>query len=141
MYKVVMSSSTSSKQPKELGEIISSTIETEFGFKVPVIVLKAKTLETIRENNPFAKDDQKDITFLHITFLAEVPNGFDKKSICEKKHSDEEIAFTPNAVYLYCPNGYRKTKLNNNLLEKKLKVQATRRNWKTTTELLKLATK
>lgn len=63
------------------------------------------------------------------------------EKIIEKKHSSEEIAFLPNAVYLNCPNGYGKTKLNNNFLENKLKVQATTRNWKTTNELLKLATK
>lgn len=133
--------SANSKDPKELEKIISSGIESEFGFKVPVIVLKAETLETIVANNPFAKDSHKDIAFLHVTFLAEVPSGFDKESIIEKKHSDEEIEFAEKAVYLYCPNGYGKTKLNNNFIESKLKVQATTRNWKTTTELLKLGTK
>ena len=37
--------------------------------------------------------------------------------------------------------GSAQTKLNNNFLENKLKVKATTRNWKTTNELLKLATK
>lgn len=132
--------SANNRETKELEKIISSKIETEFGFDVPVIVINVKTLETIIENNPFTNDSQKDKAFLHITFLAEVPNGIDKESIFEKKETDEAIAFAPNAIYLYCPNGYGKTKLNNNFLEKKLKVKATTRNWKTTTELLKLAT-
>lgn len=125
---------------KKLEKTISSKLESEFGFYVPVIVLSEQTLKTIVANNPFAKDQLKDHSFLHVTFLAEVPNGFDKESIIKKKHSDEDIEFTPNAVYLYCPNGYGKTKLNNNFLESKLKVTATTRNWKTTNELLKLAT-
>lgn len=133
--------SANNKNTKELEKIISSKIETEFGFDVSVIVINVKTLEKIIANNPFTKDNQKDINFLHITFLAENPTGFDKESIIEKKYPDEEIAFTPNAVYLYCPNGYGKTKLNNNFLENKLNVKATTRNWKTTNELLKLATK
>ena len=45
-----------------------------------------------------------------------------------------------SAVYLYLPNGYGGTKLTNSLFENKLKVMATTRNWKTTKELLKLAT-
>ena len=40
---------------------------------------------------------------------------------------------------LYCPNGYGKTKLNNNYLESRLNVIATTRNWKTTNELFKIA--
>jgi len=127
--------------PKELEKMISSKIERAFGFEVPVIVLHAKTLATIIKDNPLAKDDLNETKFLHVTFLADIPAEFNKESIIEKKGPGEEIAFTPNAIYLYCPNGYGKTKLNNNFLEKKLKVRASTRNWKTTNKLLKLATK
>lgn len=133
--------SAKNKDTKELEKTITSKIVTEFGFDVPVIVITVKTLETIIKNNPFTKDSQKDNAFLHTSFLAKIPTGFDKESIIEKKHKDEEMAFTPHAIYLYCPNGYGKTKLNNNFLENKLKVKATTRNWNTTNELLKLATK
>ncbi len=133
--------SVKEKDTKALEKVISLQIEKEFGFNVPVIVLNTKTLVKIIENNPFAKNDLKETEFLHVTFLADIPPEFDKEKILEKKQLHEEIAFLPNAVYLYCPNGYGKTKLNNNFLENKLKVQATTRNWKTTNELLKLATK
>ena len=43
-------------------------------------------------------------------------------------------------VYIYCPSGFAKTKLNNNLFERKLKVTATTRNYNTTMKLLELAT-
>ena len=131
--------SSKKEDPKELEKIISSGIESEFGFDVSVIVFNSKSLETIIEGNPFAKDPLKDNAFLHVTFLADTPLSIDKESIIVKRHVDEEIEFTSNAVYLYCPNGYGKTKLNNNFLESKLKVKATTRNWKTTNELLKLA--
>jgi len=131
--------SSKNKNPKELEKIISTKINSEFGFEVPVMVLNSETLKTIIENNPFSKDSTKDNAFFHVTFLAEKPATIDKESILEKKHAHEEIAFTPNAIYLYCPNGYGKTKLNNNFLENKLKVKATTRNWKTTQQLLKLA--
>ncbi len=133
----------SSKQndAKKIEKIISAQIKIEFGFDVPVIVLSAKALEVIIENNSFAKDKLKDTSFLHVTFLANSPTKFDKESIIKKKQINEEIEFTSSAIYLYCPNGYGKTKLNNNFLETKLNVTATTRNWKTTNELLKLAMK
>jgi len=133
--------SSKENDPKKIEKNIASGIETEFGFEVPVIVFNAKTLETIIDNNPFSKDKLKESSFLHVTFLAENPKQFDLESILSKKQPNEEIEFTNNAIYLYCPNGYGKTKLNNNFLETKLKVKATTRNWKTTNEILKLSTK
>lgn len=133
--------SSKEKEPKKLERIISSKIENEFGFKVPVIVLNTKTLETIIENNPLAKNELHNVLFLHVTFLGDNPIQFDKESIILKKQPEERIEFTQNAVYLYCPNGYGNTKLNNNFIENKLKVKATTRNWKTTNELLRLASK
>ena len=118
---------------------IASQIEADFGIRVPVIVLTAKSLETIVEANPFTKDPAKNIAFLHVTFLVDTPEIVDRASIQEKKQGEEEISFSEKVIYLYCPHGYGRTKLNNNFLEKKLKVGATTRNWKTTLELLRIA--
>jgi uncharacterized protein (DUF1697 family) len=91
------------------------------------------------DNNPFVINPDKDPAFLHVTFLSAKPAKYDSSVIETKKQEGEEISFTDEAVYLYCPNGYGRTKLNNNFLESKLKVTATTRNWKTANELLKMA--
>jgi uncharacterized protein (DUF1697 family) len=124
---------------KKLEQIISHEIENTFGFQVPVIVLTAESLETIIRQNPFVDDNKKEPAFMHVTFLSEPPQAFDRENILSKKAPKEEIFFTENAVYLYCPEGYGQTKLSNTFLEKKLKVGATTRNWKTTTKLLEIA--
>lgn len=118
---------------------ISQQIEKEFGFQVPVIVLSIEKLKHIIDNNPFAEDKNKDKSFFHISFLSSKPEKYDPTTIKDKKQDDEDIAFSDHAVYLYCPNGYGRTKLTNNFIESKLKVGATTRNWKTTQELLKIA--
>lgn len=123
----------------QLAQIISGQIEKDFGFQVPVIVLSIGKLQQIIEANPFAKEMDKDKAFLHVTFLSSPSDKYDLNTLEEKKQNGEEISVTGNAVYLYCPNGYGRTKLNNNFLETKLKVTATTRNWKTTCELLKIA--
>lgn len=123
----------------QLAQTISEQIEKDFGFQVPVIVLSIKKLQQIIDHNPFAKESSKDPTFLHVTFLSSPADKYDLTVIEERKQSGEEISVTEHAVYLYCPNGYGKTKLNNNFLETKLKVTATTRNWKTTCELLSVA--
>lgn len=122
-----------------LEQTISQQIEKDFGFDVPVIVLTIENLKGIIGNNPFFDDPNKDPSFLHVTFLSSKPGHYDPKTIEAKKQSGEEILFADNAVYLYCPSGYGRTKLTNNFLEMKLKVRATTRNWKTVNELLKIA--
>ena len=124
---------------KMLENKISVKIEKDFEFYVPVIVLTIDILKQITDNNPFLKDSDKDPTFLYVTFLTSKPDLYDYKQIEDKKQNGEEIFFSDHAVYLYCPNGYGRTKLNNNFLEAKLKVGATTRNWRTTNELLKIA--
>ena len=48
----------------------------------------------------------------------------------------EKFVIVGTEVYLYCSNGYAKTKLNNAMFETKLKTVATTRNWKTVNKLL-----
>jgi uncharacterized protein (DUF1697 family) len=126
-------------EPNDLGQNISQQIQKDYGFEVPVIVLTIGKLKQILDNNPFLNDPNKEHSHLYVTFLASQPASFEKAAIESKKQNEEEISFSENVIYLYCPEGYGRTKLNNNFLESKLKVVATTRNWKTTNELFKIA--
>src|SRR5690625_3429536 len=119
-------------------EAITDQIEKDFGFHVPVIVMSSEKLKHIVDNNPFAKDNEKENAFLHITFLASKPKDVDLEGITEEARQGEEISVTEDAVYHYCPCGYGRTRLNNNFLEKRPQVRATTINWKTTNRLLEM---
>jgi len=122
-----------------LAETISNRIRDDLGIEVRVIVLTMDMIKQIIECNPFGPDPAKDSKYMHVTFLASEAGEYDAKAILSKKAENEDIMITGNVVYLYCPNGYGRTKLTNNFLEARLKVTATTRNWKTTNELLRLA--
>lgn len=124
---------------KKLENKIRLKIQTRFGFDVSVIVLDIETLQTIASSNPFTTDDSKDISSLYVTFLSEVAVLPNMTKIMDKVQNDEEIAFAEKAIYLFCPSGYGKTKLNNNFLETHTGIPATTRNWKTTIALLNMA--
>ena len=126
---------------KEIESRIAEEIANIYGFTVPVIVFTKDTLHMIINLNPFINDPSKDISFLHVTFLASTPQKYDLTTLEAKKGVGEEMHITHNAVYLYLPNGYAATKLNNNYFESKLKVDATTRNWRTAKELLNIASK
>ena len=123
----------------ELEQQITQQIEKDMGWKVPVMVLTSDKLKRIIDNNPFVKDSSNNPAFMHVTFLWFLPQHYDLVSMKNKKQPEEKIAFFDNVVYLYCPNGYGKTKLTNNFIETKLKTGATTRNWKTANELLNIA--
>ncbi|MCK5672410.1 MAG: DUF1697 domain-containing protein [Spirochaetales bacterium] len=115
---------------------IKEHIITHFGYDIPVLVIKSEKLKKIVETLPFTDIDT---TKLHVTFLSNKCINPPLDQIIEKKASSELVHFTEEAVYIFCPDGYGKTKLSNNFLEKKLKVSATTRNWKTVNKLLELA--
>lgn len=122
---------------KKIEKRITSQIEKDFGLKVPIIILTIEELRQCIEGNPLIKN--RDEAFLYFTFLAEKPIDYKKEQIRDKKAENEEIEISKRVVYLYCPNGYGKTKLTNTFLENTLKVTATTRNFKTTNKLLKIA--
>jgi len=123
----------------ELENMISSQIQKKFGFVVPVIVLTLEEMKNIIERNPYKADKTKDSTFLHVTILTSKPENINLETINEVKLPREEFELIERAVYLYCPYGYGKTRLSNTFFEKRLKVGATTRNWRTTLELLNIA--
>ncbi|GLU51980.1 DUF1697 domain-containing protein [Dyadobacter frigoris] len=127
---------------KDLAKEIHDNIQKTFSFSVPVIVLEEKELKKVQQHNPFLTGRNEDVTKLHVTFLDEIPENTLVEKLKETAQflPDEWIA-DGKTIYLFCPNGYGKTKLNNNFFENKLKVTATTRNWKTVNELVLMTSK
>jgi uncharacterized protein (DUF1697 family) len=122
----------------ELEAQICDGIKKDFGFDVPVLVIEARVLKQIQEENPYMERGNIDITKLHITFLADEPHAARFSEIDAEKYLPDEFILKGKALYLYCPTGYGNTKLNNNFFENKLKVRATTRNWNTVNKLVEL---
>jgi uncharacterized protein (DUF1697 family) len=115
---------------------IHESIQHKFGFNVPVIVRSSKEMERIIANNPFLKQKGIDPTKLHVTFLSQIPEKDLMKKL-EKLPTTNADCYqaASQELYLYCPNGYGRTKLSNTAVEKTLSVIATTRNWNTTKTL------
>jgi len=128
-------------EPLKIEQSIVDAIENKFKYTIKVLVLTKNQIESIYNSNPFIeKIKNLDRTKLFTTFLNSAPNLEDISELNELINSiDDEYKIIDNTIYLYCPNGYGKTKLNNNLVEKKLKVNATTRNWKTITKIFELS--
>jgi uncharacterized protein (DUF1697 family) len=126
-------------QAADLGEQIRALIKKDFGFDVPVLVIDADTLILVRDENPFLNREETDLTKLHVTFLASVPDEDRLAMLDPEKFLPDIFTVNGSTIYIYCPGGYGNTKLTNNLFESKFKVVATTRNWNTVNKLVELA--
>ena len=122
---------------KKLEESIFDAIQKDFGFEVPILITSQDKIESILALNPFAKETE--LNNLYFVLLKQSPSVELMEQFNKLKFDNEDFHIETNCVYLRCKKGYGKAKLNNNMVENKLKVQATTRNLKTMQKLLELA--
>jgi len=124
---------------EKLANEIEKRISETFGFFVNTIIRTDEELRNIINNNPFVKDPNVESENLYVTFMLDIPDSRAVKPLDEKKEENEKLLIISREIYLYCPNGYGRTRLNNVMIERKLKTVATTRNWKTINNLLEVS--
>ena len=130
--------SSPAAQPSRLAAAIEQRIASDLGMTVTVLLRTGDDLARVAAANPFL-GRTGDPTKLHVTFLAAAPDR-DRAARLEAPAGEAaELALAGREVYLYYPDGYGRTKLDNAFLERRLGVAATTRNWRTVTKLGDLA--
>jgi len=100
---------------------------------VPLQIRTKEEMKSIIDKFPFTGDE--DIKRLAVVFLAEKPAHIPIEEIEKYKAERDEIVFENQEIYLYIPEGFGKSKLDNNRFERRLQVKATTRNWRTVNKL------
>lgn len=120
----------------KLATRVEEKVTETFGFSTHAIIRTQQELGKIIDNNPLI--DRADVALdkLYVTFLLDTPDETVASKLDITLGEDEKFVIVRSEVYLYCPNGYARTKLNNAAFETKLKTVATTRNWKTINKLL-----
>jgi uncharacterized protein (DUF1697 family) len=121
----------------DLGPKLQSALKDHFGYDIEVLIRTAQDMARIVVRNPFLLTNS-DPKWMHVTFLKDSPTpqvalGLD----LEAGGLDKWVLLGDN-IYLFCPGGYGRTKLNNGFFERKLKKPATTRNWQTVLALKNL---
>ena len=130
--------SSDSHCPSVIKKVKDKLLE-DFGFSIPLLVKTPGDLNKIINNNPFLKKRGIDSAKLHVSFLSESPLNGALKELNDIETGKDIFHCLRTEIYLYCPDGYGRTKLSNNFLEKVLSVEATTRNWKTVNELYRIS--
>lgn len=117
---------------------IENAFERAYGFPAKVILRTSGELRAIVAKNPFHGQAGKEAKFLHVVFLTDRPDKKVTKEFLDGYSEPEEIHAADKELYIYYTNGAGRSKLTNTLIEKKLAVSCTARNWNTVTKLLDL---
>jgi len=124
-----------SKNTQEIEIIIIEAIKDKYDFDVPTIVITPKEIQDIIKNNPFKNSEE---SRLHVTFFKTEPDQELISKVAALDFSPDTFKFTQKAIYLNIADKYHKSKLSTTFFEKKLKIAASTRNWKTVNKLSQL---
>ena len=122
---------------EEIGGLIEKVIHDDFEFDVPVTIKTSQEIREILNTNPFYGN--ADPKGLYFALLLTPPSQDLAASFQQLEFEHEDFQYTDACVYLHCKKGAGRAKLNNNLIENKLKVTATTRNLNTMRKMVELA--
>jgi uncharacterized protein (DUF1697 family) len=110
---------------ENLAELIQNKIEKIFGFSVNVFIRDHEDFRRIIDRNPFLHKMHEDPAHLYVTFLS---HSISTEQVTEQSSGmDKNDVFITGVdeIYLFCPDGYSRTKFSNTYFEKHFQQPAT----------------
>lgn len=127
--------------PSALSVKIEQAILEKFNYIIPVMIRTDQELSYIFTINPFLGETNFDPSKMAVIFLHEEPSEAQLQKVANVAYPPDMFKITGREIFIYCPNGFGRTKLYTNFFEKKMGVIGTARNWKTITTILNIAEK
>jgi uncharacterized protein (DUF1697 family) len=131
----------SKEERHKLSVQIEGAISEKFSFDIDVMLRTVEEVKALATRNPYLNEEKFNPARMGVVFLKSVPG---KESVARM----DSISFPPDKfmidkqeIFLFCPDGFGRSKLNTNFFERKLGVPGTARNWKTINSILELAEK
>lgn len=123
-----------------LQKLIHNIIKTEYNLNIPVLVFSFSEWDSM-VHQAFFEDKEDRLNTSYLTFWSTKSTLVDLSLLDAKKQAEEVYVLSANCFYLYSSNGYSKTKLNQQFLEKILGIPTSTRNLKTCLKIYELAAK
>ena len=125
-----------SAEPK-LALKIERAVEEMIDKQVLVMVREQSSINEVLEHNPFVGEYETHKQ-MHVLFLKEQVPSDKQKEILSLANDHERIAIRGREIYALLLGGMAESLLGRGLLEKKLKMPMTARNWRTVEKLAEL---
>jgi uncharacterized protein (DUF1697 family) len=130
---------TLSDNEENIASKIEDAIRKKFGYEVTVIVRTAGEIEKINHLNPFLPEKDFDPAKSSVILLSEKPDKDQLSKVADVNYPPDRFKIIGKEIFIYCPNGFGRTKLYTNFFEDKMKVKGTARNWKTISAITGIA--
>lgn len=137
----VIFSSIADLAASEISSKIERAIRERFNYEIRVMIRKVEEIKKLEFVNPFLKMDNFDPSKMAVLFLDQEPSEAQVQKVMNIDYPPDKFKIAGSEIFIYCPNGFGKTKLYTNFFEKKMGVAGTGRNWRTINKLLEIAEK
>jgi uncharacterized protein (DUF1697 family) len=124
------------RPPDEVSKEAERAIRAALGMDVRVVGRTGAELAAVVAADPWPDADRD---HRHVVFLSDVPGRAVVAGLEDAATGGEAALVIGREVHLLLPNGTGRTKLSQALVEKRLGVVATTRNWRTVRRLAELA--
>lgn len=118
---------------------IEAGIVERFGFESRIIMRTAAQLQTVIKLHPFSSEQLAEPSKILVMFLESTPDADVIQALTQVHNGPETIHYSGQELYTYYPDGMGRSRLDHGLIERKLKINGTGRNWNTVNKLLALA--
>ena len=135
----VIFSCPESMSSKDISTMLERTIHEKFGYNVPVMIRTIAEIKKLMADNPFLDESNFDASKMAVIFLHVEPSDAQIRKVSGVSYPPDKFKITGTEIYIYCPNGFGRTKLYTNFFEQKMGVTGTARNWKTISAILQMA--
>jgi uncharacterized protein (DUF1697 family) len=122
-----------------LEHLLEMEAEKRMGLHADFFIRSAKDWREVVARNPFRKEAERDPGHLIVMFLKAAPNANDVTAVQAAIVGPEIVRADGRHLYVVYPAGIGKSRLTNALIEKKLGIRGTARNWNTVLKLNALA--
>jgi uncharacterized protein (DUF1697 family) len=116
---------------------LQDAISERFGLEVPVIFRSGQEFSDIASAHPYSGlglDDR----FLQVAFLDRTPAKEMEALVDAADYEPDRFHQVGREIYLAYPDGSGRSRLNHSLLERRLGVTVTARNWRTIQKLAEM---
>jgi len=127
----VLFSAKNESPVSEIEQRIEMEILSKFNFIIPTMVRTTKEVTQLLTRNPFLNEENFDDAKMAVIFLHKAPSDSQINKVININYPPDKFRISGREIFIYCPNGFGKTKIYTNFFEKKMGVTGTARNWKT----------
>jgi uncharacterized protein (DUF1697 family) len=123
----------------ELEALLEAETDRRLGLRTDFLVRGAREWASVIAKNPFPEEADGDPSHLCVVFLKSAPGDEMVRSLVAAVPGPERISAFGRHLFAYYPEGIAGSRLTISLIERRLLIRSTARNWNTVLKLAELA--